>query len=80
MKEKPLLALNLLWAALAIGAFFAGSMATKHRMSRSAESDTGAKPWHRSLLLWLVVGAARMWRSRVPAPARKPCQSHPFRP
>jgi hypothetical protein len=43
MKEKPLLALNLLWAALAIGAFFAGSMVTKHRMSRSAESDTRAK-------------------------------------
>lgn len=43
MKEKPLLALNLLWAALAIGAFFAGSMVTKHRMSRSGVDGTGVE-------------------------------------
>ena len=43
MKEKPLLALNLLWAALAIGAFFAGSIFTKSRMSRADAAGAGGE-------------------------------------
>lgn len=40
MKRKPFLALNLFCAALAIGAFFAGSMVPKYRMSGSGVDDT----------------------------------------
>ena len=40
MKEKPLLALNLAWAGLAIGAFLGGSMVTNKQMSRGDANDT----------------------------------------